>query len=65
MCKRRPTPADLQPFVDHAVAVFGPRRVAVASIGDGVHVARDFRGDLQLIAMAPDTEVAHHTDRVN
>jgi Protein phosphatase 2C len=47
-----------------SVAVVGPRRVAVASVGDGVHVVRDFRGYLELTAMAADTEVANHTDFV-
>ncbi len=45
-----------------SIAVFGPKQVAVASVGDGVHVLRDFRGYLELIAMAPDTEIANHTD---
>jgi hypothetical protein len=46
------------------VAVFGNQQVGVASIGDGVHILRDVRGELSFIAMADDTEIANHTDFV-
>jgi hypothetical protein len=47
-----------------SVAGFGPRQVGVASIGDGVHILRDVRGELSFVAMAADTEIANHTDFV-
>lgn len=44
------------------VAVFGPKEVGIASIGDGINVLRRVDGELALAAMAPDTEIANQTD---
>jgi hypothetical protein len=45
-----------------SVCVVTPDWVGIASIGDGIHVLRDFDGALSLMAMAPDTEIANQTD---
>lgn len=44
------------------VAVFGHERVGVASVGDGIQVLMRGDGELALMAMAPDTEIANHAD---
>lgn len=45
-----------------AIAAFGREQIGVASIGDGIQVLRRTDGELALVAMAPDTEIANHTD---
>jgi hypothetical protein len=45
-----------------SVCVLTPEWVGIGSIGDGIHVLRDFDGVLSLAAMAPDTEIANQTD---
>lgn len=44
------------------LVIFGEHEVAVAAIGDGIQVARDSDGDLALVAMAQDSEVANQTN---
>jgi hypothetical protein len=45
-----------------SVCLVTPKWVGLGSIGDGIHVLRDPDGELSLAAMAPDTDVANHTD---
>lgn len=45
-----------------SACVVSPEWVGIGSVGDGIHVLRDFGGELRLTAMAPDTDIANQTD---
>ena len=44
------------------LVIFGSEEIGVAAIGDGIQVVRGKDGDLVLVAMAPDSEIANQTN---
>jgi hypothetical protein len=45
-----------------SVAVVAREQIGIAAIGDGIQIVRGVDGRLNFAAMAPDTEIANHSD---